>query len=284
VSEQEALEERLETDLVDDLEQQVQDGKDLDLNVNVELRLEDADITDDGWSVEVEIENLGSKASDAGDLEMYVLDVASEELLGRTTVPIPALEGGETFARDFPIAAKGQPSRRILIGATLQVNDLSADNNDVWFVPWRDAVDAADRKKKKKTEKKGPGTVELLGKPKMWVDEHDDGWLMLNAFVTGGDSSRRLGSLTIRLGELELEVGDTDDIWWSVPDLRRRIVPARTGVWLPTIEQACTEIVKDDAHLEVTITGEDAVTATKRFELTPEFAEEYREACRRQQG
>ena len=39
---------------------------------------------------EVEIENLGSKVSEAGDLEMYVLDVASEELLGRTTVPIPA--------------------------------------------------------------------------------------------------------------------------------------------------------------------------------------------------
>jgi len=283
LSEQEELEDELETDLVDDLEQDVQHGKELDLTANVELSLQDANITDDGWSIEVEIENLGSKASEAGDFELYVLDVASEELLGRTTVPIPALEGGETFARDFAVAAEGQPIRRVLIGATLQINDLSADNNDVWFVPWRDAVAATERKKKKKKQekKRGAGTIELLGKPKMWVDEHDDGWLMISAFVTGGDSSRRLGALTIRLGELELEVADTDDIWWSVPDLKRRIVPGRTGIWLPTIESACTEIAKDDVQLEVTITGENVVTAPKRFELTPEFVEDYREACGR---
>jgi hypothetical protein len=264
----------------------VQEGKELDLTANVELSLQDADITDDGWSIEVEIENLGSKASEAGDLEMYVLDVRSEEVLGQTTVPIPALEGGETFARDFAVASEGQPSRAVMIGATLRVNDLSADNNDVWFLPWRDTVAAAERKKKKKKQekKRGSGTIEFLGKPKMWVDKHDDGWLMLNAFVTGGDSSRRLGSLTIRLGELEMEVGDTDDIWFSVPDLRRRIVAARTGVWLPTIEQACTEIANDDAYLEVTITGEDVAPATKRFELAPEFVADYREACGRLQG
>jgi hypothetical protein len=211
---------------------------------------------------------------------MHVLEVTSEELLGKTKVPIPALEGGETFARDFPVTSEGQPSRSILIGATLQVNDLSADNNDVWFVPWRDAVAAADRKKKKKTEKKGPGTVELLGKPKMWVDEHGDGWLVIDAFVTGGDSSRRLGSVTIQFGELELEIGDTDDIWFSVPDLKRRIVPARTGIWLPTIELACTQIARGDDELEVTFTGDHVVTATKRVELPPEFVEDYREACR----
>ena len=81
-----------------------------------------------------------------------------------------------------------------------------------------------------------------------------------------------------------MEVGDTDDIWFSVPDLRRRIVAARTGVWLPTIERACMEIVKDDAHLEMTITGEDLAPATKRFELAPEFVADYREACGRLQG
>ncbi len=118
----------------------------------------------------------------------------------------------------------------------------------------------------------------------MWVDEHDDGWLMIGAFVTGGESSRRLGSLTIRLGELELEIGATDDIWFSIPDLKRRIVPARTGIWLPTIELACTEMAKGVRQLEVTITGEDVAQATKRFELAPEFLADYREAFGRQQG
>ena len=143
---------------------------------------------------------------------------------------------------------------------------------------------AADRKKKKKTEKKGPGAVEFLGNPKMWVDEQEDGWLIIGAFVTGGDSSRRIGSLRIRMGALELEIGNARDIWFSVPDLKRRVVPARTGIWLPTIEKACTELAKDDLQMEITISGEQVVTTTKSFELPPEFVEDVRDACRRQQG
>ncbi len=87
---------------------------------------------------------------------MYVLDVTSEEILGNSTHAIPAHEAGATFAGDFTIESEGEPTRRILIGATLSLDDLSADNNDVWFIPWRDVVASAERKKKKTTKKAGP--------------------------------------------------------------------------------------------------------------------------------
>ncbi len=280
--EQDRLEQALETDLVDDLEALVQDGREVDLYTNVQLSLEDAKLTDDGWLVEVEIENLGPGKSEQGRLDLFVLDVATEELLGETSRQIPSMKGGETVAYRVAVQSVAEPTRRVLMGASLKVNDLSADNNDVWFVPWRNEVERTQKMKaKKKNKKRAASAVQFLGAAKMWVDDTGDAWMMLTAYVEGGDSSRRLGNVALKLGEAELTL-ESDRVWFSFPDLRRRLVPAKGGFLLPRSDAACRELENGQTLLEVNITGGDALPATTTFEMDPEFVKDALMSCRRE--
>ncbi len=108
--------------------------------------------------------------------------------------------------------------------------------------------------------------------------------MVLTAFVTGGDSSRRLGGMTVRFDGNVLESGNMDNVWFSVPDLKRRLVPARGGVWLPTIESACDSLADGKVDVEITVGGEGAELTTTMIQLEPEFIEAFGAACRRLQG
>ena len=281
VDEEKVYEEDQETDLVDDLEEEIQDGRDLDLNANVQLSLQEAELTDRGWLIEVMIENLGNGDSEAGRIELVVLDVATEELLGEASRDIPAIRAGEKLAYGILVESSGVPTRRVLIGASLKINDLSADNNDVWFVPWRHEVAGLEKvkEKKKRKGKREPGAVEFLGKPKAWIDERGDTYLVVTAYVAGGDSSRRLGQLRLQIGETKILVADTESVWFSVPDLRRRLVPARGIFMLPQEEQICAEIEKGNRTVELVIDGEDVEPASTTFELSQGYIKNALAAC-----
>ena len=281
LDEEEAYEEDQETDLVDDLEEEIQDGRDLDLNVNLQLSLQDADLEEQGWLVDVVIENLGNGDSGTGRFELVVLDVATEELLAEASREIPAVRAGETLAHGIFVESSGVPTRGIMIGASLKINDLSADNNDVWFVPWRDEVVGLQKvkEKKKRKGKRGPGTAKFLGEPKAWIDDQGNTYLAISAYVTGGDSSRRLGRLRLQVGESEIVVDETEGIWFSVPDLRRRLVPAR-GIFLyPREGPFCAEIEKGNRTVELVIDGEDVEPASTTFELSQGYIKNALAAC-----
>ena len=96
--------------------------------------------------------------------------------------------------------------------------------------------------------------------------------------------ARRLGEMTIRFDGNVLEFGKVDNVWFSVPDLKRRLVPARVGVWLPTIESACDSLADGKVDVEISVGGEGAEPTTTRVQLEPEFIEAYGAACRRLQG
>jgi hypothetical protein len=280
--EEDAFEERVETELVDDLEQLVQDGRDLDLNANVQLSLQDAELTENGWLVFAEYENLGSGPSKPGRLDLFVLDVSNEELLGQAEQTVPALAPDERFDSKIVVERDGEPTKRVLIGASLKVDDLSADNNDVWFVPWRNEVEDAQTMKKKKKQELDPGAVEFLGQPKIWVGDDGDGYLMVTAYVKGGDSARRLGGLRLTMGQTELTVGDTEGVWFSVPDTRRRLVPGRGIFWLPHEEQACREIDAGNRTIKIEVFGEQIIPASTSLELDDDLVRDVQAACTRQ--
>jgi hypothetical protein len=281
MEEEEAYEEEEETDLVDDLEEEIQDGRDLDLFANVQLSLEDTDLREEGWLVDAVIENQGNGASEAGRIELVVLDVATEELLGEASRDIPSIRGGEKLAYGILVESGGDPTRRVLIGASTKINDLSADNNDVWFMPWRDEVAGLQKvkEKKKRKGKRGTGTGEFLGEPKVWIDDRGNTYLAISAYATGGDSSRRLGQLRVEIGESEMVVEDTEGVWFSVPDLRRRLVPAR-GIFLFTREEPiCAEIEKGNRTVKLVIAGKDVEMASMTFDLDDRFIEDALAAC-----
>jgi hypothetical protein len=279
--EEDAFEERTETELVDDLEQLVQDGRDLDLNANVQLSLQDAELTETGWLVFAEYENLGSGPSEPGRFGLFVIDVGTEEMLGQGDYAVPALAPDERIASTFAVESVTEPTKRVLIGGSLTVNDLSADNNDVWFVPWKSEVEDVQRQKKK-NKKREPGAVDFFGQPTFWVGDNGDGYLVVTAYVKGGDSTRRLSELRLTMGQIELTVGDTEGVWFSVPDARRRLVPARGIFWLPHEEQICREIDAGNRTIKIEVFGEQIIPESTTLELNDDLVRDVKAACTRQ--
>ena len=214
--EEDRLEAELETEYVDELQEDLHNAPDPDLYSNVELHVNDVDLKDDGWLVQVEIENLGSGDSSDGQLKVFILHVASEELLGETIESVPQVKAGDDFRHEVFVEAEGEPAREILVGVVLDIPDLSADNNDSWFVPWKEELEAIEGKKAKK--KREPGPVEFLGPPEMWVASDSLSALRLRAVVSGGDSSRRLGNLELAFADDGDDLVQTDvspTIWSS---------------------------------------------------------------------
>jgi hypothetical protein len=284
---EDALEEAMEPDLVDDLGASTGQSDDSDLDANLELELLDADLEDDGWQVSVRVRNLGDGDAEGGELGLVVLNIVSEELLGRATRKVPAVPGRESIRMDVFVGSEGDPTRKILIGASLNADDLSADNNDVWFAPWREAIEAA-RGKKAAREPKSDLEVEVLGTPKMWVDETGEGaWMVVKALVAGGRSSRRLESLRLSLVRDETRTPvNVDDgrpvVWMSIPDLRRRVVPAETLAWFRFDDQVCDGIRKLPAPpetVELTLGGTEIRITTREYELTPRVRDALARKC-----
>ena len=285
--EENAYEEEMETGLVDDLERELRQEDDSDIDSNLELRILDADLAEDGWWVTVRVENLGAGASQSGALDLAVLDVVSEDLLGEESRPFVPMSGGEAFQYKVLVESNGPPTKAILIGASLTVQELSADNNDAWYVPWRAGIKADDGKRKtKKTKEDLP--VDILGAPKMWVDESGAAvWVVLRALVSGGHSSRRLETLGIVLsgqeGSAPARVNDNQPVvWMSTPDLRRRVVPAETLAWFRFDDTLCAAIEKDSispTEVEITVGGPEVRSVTHILPLSPEIAEALATAC-----
>ena len=61
-----------------------------------------------------------------------------------------------------------------MAGASLTADDLTADNNDAWFVPSREKIEADSGKKQIKQPKEDL-PVEILGQPKIWIDSAGTG-------------------------------------------------------------------------------------------------------------
>ena len=169
----------------------------------------------------------------------------------------------------------------------MKVLELSADNNDAWYVPWRDGIEAAEGKKKTRQPKKDL-PVDLLGTPKMWVDGNGKGaWIVLQAIVTSGHSSRRLEKLEIALvgeeGKVPVLVNDGQPvIWMSIPDLRRRIVPSEVLAWYRFDQELCTAVNDaglSPATIEITVSGTEIRTTAREYPLIPEIRDALAREC-----
>jgi hypothetical protein len=85
----------------------------------------------------------------------------------------------------------------------------------------------------------------------------------------------------LTLGNSEIVVEDTEGVWFSVPDLRRRLVPAR-GIFLFTREEPiCAEIEKGNRSVNLAIEGRDVEMASMSFDLDDRFIEHALTVCAR---
>jgi hypothetical protein len=195
--------------------------------------------------------------------------------------------GGESIRLDLRVESEGEPTRKILIGASLDAGDLSADNNDAWYAPWREGIEAAQGKKAAR-KPKSDLEVEVLGTPKMWVDESGQAaWMVVKALVADGRSSRRLESLRASLvsGDDRIPTAVDDGlpvVWMSTPDLRRRVVPAETLTWFRFDDELCAAVRASPAPpatLELTLSGSEIRTTHRTFALDATVRDALARAC-----
>ncbi len=282
--EEEAFEEAADPEFLDDFIERTQDEDDPDLTSNLELEVIGAKLEKDGWTVRVRIENLGDGPSSAGQLEIVVIDVVTEELLGETTWDVDALLAEDSIKKSFRVLADGEPTKQVMIGVSLLIDDLSADNNDTWSAPWVDRAQVGKPKKKRQE----PAPVELLGPTKMWVEEHGISIIVLTAYALGGDTSHRLETLDLSFvgpgGELALAINPEEEVVWSsTPDLKRQVVPAKTLAWFENDRLLCDTLEErrfDLDRLRVAVGGSDVVSSTRDYPLDPSFMTELSAACK----
>jgi hypothetical protein len=286
---EERYEERIEPEVVDELQEELQGGSDPDLFNIVGTQALDADLKKKGWLVTVQVANFGVGYSEEGRLELDVVNVTSEETVGHVVYDLPRLKGGQTIRKKILVPSDGAPGRDVVIGVTLDGPDLLADDNDDWFMPWKDQLED-QQTRKKKVKSKGPDSIVLLENPKMWVESAEGvegAVFVLSALVSSGDSSHRLGAVELYLaGTGESQSLDASHygnvIWFATLDLERKTMPAKTMVWVPIEDALRTAIASAllvPEYLEVSVNGEGLETKVKKYQLDPQFIVELREAC-----
>ena len=94
--------------------------------------------------------------------------------------------------------------------------------------------------------------------------------------------------MTLRLEgpglDLPLKVNDDriEPVWISIPDLRRRVVPAKVMVWFPLDENVCAAATVDSfspTSVRVMVGGSDVETIERTYPLRPGFVEYLTKFC-----
>ncbi len=284
---EERYEERVEPEVVDELQQELHGGGDPDLFNIVGTQVLDAGLKKSGWLVTVQVANFGVGHSAEGRLELHVVNIHTEETVGHLVYQLPRLKGGQKIRKKILVPSEGKPERDVVIGVTLDGPDLLADDNDDWFMPWDDELEDQPAPKKKKVQSRGQDSIALLGNPKMWVEGAEGVVVVLSALVSGGDSSHRLGAVELRLvGRDESHTFTIDEdrgvVWFTTLDLEQKTMPAKTFLWVPINSDLCTALKSASLvpeHFEVTVSGDKVEPVTKRYPLDPHFIAELREAC-----
>ena len=265
----------------------IQGKDDPPLDVDVELEILGAKLEDDGWTVKVKVKNLGDRESSAGELNLWVSHLATGELLGETTEAVSAIAGEDAIRRRLFVASDTEPTKEVMITGVLDVADLSAEDNDVWFLPWgsRFAAEAGKRRKKKAAWTSGPAAI--VEEPEFWEIESQGVWISVTLAVPGGDTTRRLEQTEMSLVgpghrvPVDLNLG-RPIIWFAAPEVQRRIVAARTFSWIPFDEALCAPMASPDfrpQHFELTVSGIDIEPTPKLIELDDRSVKLLRDGC-----
>ena len=233
-----------------------------------------------GWRALIKAENVGEEPSQAGHLEVIVIDSDDENVLAQLSHPLPAFQPGEQKDIRLTLPATQQPEPDVIVGVFAHVGDLSASNDIDWLMHG----DAEDERPEVPITVdidppvKGQERVELLHPPEI-IKFRGQACVILQAVATGGDTP---GKLDLPL--MELRGGQADGYGfdlaipgrWSAMYSERGLVGAKyIECFVPGVE---TRQLLGDGSLEtlklgVTLGGRGLESAQFEFELTSETRE-----------
>ena len=185
---------------------------------DVVVSLERVTIDWGGWQAHLTAVNEGELASEAGRMEVVVVDSDDERLLGQSVREMPSLapsERVELTVRVYPPTPGEWPEQDVIVGAFARVRDLSAMNDEDWLMPGDADQESPDVELITDVDPpvSGQVVVRFTAAPKVFMIE-DLACLVVTAHVSGGDSTEKLEAAAFEVvGGEHVSLG----IWLEIP-------------------------------------------------------------------
>ena len=231
-----------------------------------------------GWRILIEAENQGQLDSQAGPVDVIVVDSDRESLLGQASQPLRSLRPGERASLTVSIDAGGRPQRDVMIGAFARVGDLSAMNDEDWLMLGDAEEDEPEVEPITELDPPPAGqeVVRFAAPPKMFVVE-GAACGVVSAYTSGGDSPAKLEAAELEVfgaGGAPLGIRRDLPMRWSAFSTEAGLVAGKTfECYEPTRESLERLGGMDAGSLEVAVTlsAEGMEPYTGRFPMAPEF-------------
>ncbi len=234
-----------------------------------------------GWRIRLRAVNQGEIESQAGQIEIIVIDSDDETVLGQSSEALPVLGPGE--AREFRvrIPAKGRPEPDFIVAAFARVGDLSAMNDEDWLmlgdaeeeIP--DVPDITDLD----PPPKGQETVNFLEPPRTFIVA-DTACMLVTAYTSGGDSPLKLDQVVFEVIGGGFDPGHLQRVVpgrWSAMTTEAGLVAGKTfECYQPDPETIGLLSLQDPKalRLAVTLEAEGTDPHTEEFPLDADFVQQ----------
>lgn len=234
-----------------------------------------------GWRIRLRAVNQGEIESQAGQIEIVVIDSDDEAVIGQSAEALPMLEPGE--AREFRvrIPAQGRPEPDFIVAAFARVGDLSAMNDEDWLmlgdaedeIP--DVPDITDLD----PAPEGRETVRFLSPPQSYVVANT-ACMMVTAYTSGGDSPLKLDEVVFEVIGGGFDPGHLQRVVpgrWSAMTTEAGLVAGKTfECYQPDPETIGLLSLQDPKalRLAVTLEAEGTDPHTEEFPLDADFVQQ----------
>ena len=234
-----------------------------------------------GWRIRLRAANQGEIESQAGQIEIVVIDSDDETVLGQSSEALPVLGPGESREFRLRIPAKSRPEPDFIIAAFARVGDLSAMNDEDWLMIGDAEEETPDVPEITDLDPppKGQETVHFLSPPRTFIVA-DTACILVTAYTSGGDSPLKLDQVVFEViggsfypGYLQLVVPGR----WSAMTTEVGLVAGKTfECYQPDPEASGLLSLQDPKalRLAVTLEAEGTDPHTKEFPLDAHFVQQ----------
>jgi hypothetical protein len=250
--------------------------------------LEKAEPVEDGWQVTIIANNEGGRPISAGRVRLVVADPVGQEQLGEVSRPFPGLEPDQRFEVEAMIPTS-RVSEQVLIGLVVEIPDLSAANNSVWFMSEADLLEL-EEKLEGKDGSLDPGTVETIefaSEPTVWFSTLQEICTVVVARTNLGDPTKELVRPDIALVAADGEREELEGVWdrlWSITVISKDERPAAKSYGCFNASEVCgLDWGATPPELEITLAAGNT-RSLKKITLGEAVADPVRELCSHSQG
>ena len=240
---------------------------------DVQLWLDSSSQFSGGFQIRLRAENVGSEASDAGEIEVFVVDADREEELGRASVELEALPAGAAVEKTATVRARTSAGQEVIIGAIARVSDFSALDNEAWLMDEDEADEHPEVPLVTDVDPDLPGdeVVQFVGDPKVWLDE-DAVCVLVAAATSEGDASEKLEEAEVELLD---DGGERIDIepefpsrWGASARSGAPLIAAKTVACFPLASRHCERTAgTGPARYRITLAAPGLVPASRQAQV-----------------